>query len=164
MKIKFIIITLTFLYFNGFSQNIHTSRKGSKFFPGHFDIFVTVDNKSVRYELFNHWYSWAYTEYRQLTIPLDSLDLFNQNNDTINIKIHKGKVKLVDKKYLLSRRIRHRNLCTSVQTMRKISFACKLSSEYKDIRHFQLYDREDLKLSEEEFKRKVIEKLNEKIK
>jgi hypothetical protein len=48
--------------------------------------------------------------------------------------------------------------------MRKISFAYKLSSEQKDMRHFELYDREDLKLDEAEFKKKVIEKLKEKTK
>ena len=164
MKIKFIIIILTFIQFNGFSQNIFTSRKGTKFFPGHYDIVITVDSKSVRYELFNHWYSWAYAENRQLTIPLDSINSFNQKNDTIKIKLYKRKVKLIDKKYRLSRNVRHRSLCTSVQTMRKISFACILSSENKDIRHLELFDREDLKLNEEEFKRKVIEKLKEKIK
>ena len=42
--------------------------------------------------------------------------------------------------------------------MRKISFAHKLSSGHKDIRHFELYEREDLNLDEEEFKKKVMEK------
>ena len=46
--------------------------------------------------------------------------------------------------------------------MRKISFAYKLSSKQKDMGHFELYDSEDLKLEEEEFKKKVIEKLKEK--
>lgn len=48
--------------------------------------------------------------------------------------------------------------------MRKISFAYKLSSEHKDIRHFELYEREDLNLDEEVFKKKVMEKLIEKTK
>lgn len=45
--------------------------------------------------------------------------------------------------------------------MRKISLAYKLSSEQKDIKHYTLYDLEDLKLNEEEFKKKVIENLKE---
>ena len=164
MKIRLIILFLTLLQLSSYSQNTFSSRKGSKFFPGHLDVVITVDNKNVRYELFNHWYSLSYAELRQITIPLDSLSAFNQKNDSIKIELHKGKVKLVDKKYRLSRKIRHRNLCDSVSTMRKISFAYKLSCEQKDLRHFELYDREDLKLDEVEFKKKVIEKLKEKTK
>jgi hypothetical protein len=48
--------------------------------------------------------------------------------------------------------------------MRKISFAYKISSQQKNIRHFELYDREDLKLEEEEFRKKVFGKLKEKTK
>src|SRR5690606_33482568 len=136
-------------------------RKGSKFFPGHLDIVITVDNKNVRYELFNHWYSFSYAELRQITIPLDSLNEFNQKNDSIKIELHKGKLKLTDKKYRLSRKIKHKSLCASASTMRKISFAYRLSSEHKDIKHFELYEREDLNLDEEVFKKKVMEKLIE---
>lgn len=164
MKIRLIIIFLTLLQLNSYSQDTFTSRKGSKFFPGHLDVVITVDNKIVRYELFNHWYSFSYAELRQITIPLDSLNEFNQNNDSIKITLHKGKVKLIDKKYRLSKNIKHKNLCASASTMRKISFAYKQSSHRKDIRHFELYNREDLTLSEEEFKEKVIEKLKEKTK
>lgn len=155
---------MTLLQLNSYSQDTFTSRKGSKFFPGHLDIVVTVNNKNVRYELFNHWYSLSYAELRQITIPLDSLNEFNQKNDSIKIELHNGRVKLVDKKYRLSRRIKHGNLCASASTMRKISFAYKLSSKHKDIRHFELYNHEDLKLDEEDFKKKVIKKLKEKTK
>jgi hypothetical protein len=164
MKIRLTIIFLTLLQLNSYSQDTFTSRKGSKIFPGHLEIVVTVDNKNVRYELFNHWYSLSYAELRQITIPLDSLNEFNQKNDSIKIELHNGRVKLVDKKYRLLRRIKHRNLCASASTMRKISFAYNLSSKQKDIRHFELYDHEDLKLDEEDFKKKVIEKLKEKTK
>ena len=164
MKIKLTIIFLTLLQLNGYSQDTFTSRKGSKFFPGHLDIVITLDNKNVRYELFNHWYSLSYAEFRQITIPLDSLNEFNLNNDSIEIKLLKGKVKLVDRKYRLSRKIKQKNLCASASTMRKISFAYKLSIGHKDLRHFELYEREDLKLDEEEFKKKVMEKLIEKTK
>jgi hypothetical protein len=164
MKIKLTIIFLTLIQLSSYSQDTFTSRKGSKFFPGHLDVVITVDNKNVRYELFNHWYSLSYAELRQITIPLDSLNEFNQKNDSIKIELYKGKVKLTDKKYKLSRKIKHRNLCASPSTMRKISFAYKLSSEHKDIRHFELYEREDLNLDEEVFKKKVMEKLIEKTK
>lgn len=164
MKIILTIIFIILIQLGSYSQDIFTSRKGSKFFPAHLDIVITVDNKNVRYELFNHWYSWSYAELRQITIPLNSLNEFNKKNDSIKIKLHKGKVKLIDKKYRLSRKIRNRNLCASASTMRKISFAYKLSSEHEDIRHFELYEREDLNLDEEAFKKKVMQKLIEKTK
>lgn len=164
MKFISTILLLILLQLHGYSQDTFTSRKGSKFFPGHLDIVITINNKNLRYELFNHWYSLSYAELRQITIPLDSLKEFNQNNDSIKIELRNGRVKLVDKKYRLSRRIKHRNLCASVSTMRKISFATKLSREHKDIRHFDLYNREDLALDEEEFKKKVMENLKEKTK
>ena len=164
MKIRLTIILITLFQLYSYSQDTFTSRKGSKFFPGHLDIVITVDNKNVRYELFNHWYSHSYAELRQITIPLESLNDFNQKNDSIKIISHKGKVKLIDKKYRLSRNIKHKKLCASISTMRKISFAYKQSLQYKDIRHFELYNQEDLVLSEEDFKKKVIEKLQEKIK
>lgn len=164
MKIILSIMFLTLLQLYGFSQETFTSRKGAKFFPGHLDVVITVDSKNVRYELFNHWYSLSYAELRQITIPLDSLNEFNQKNDSLKIEIRKGRVKLIDKKYQLSRKIYHRNLCASASTMRKISFAYKISSQQKNIRHFELYDREDLKLEEDEFRKKVIGKLKEKTK
>lgn len=114
--------------------------------------------------MFNHWYSWSYAEYRQMTIPLDSINTFNQSNDTIKIELRKNKVKLVDKKYRLTRNIRHKNLCASSATMRKISFAYKISTQYKDIRHFELYEREDLKLDEEAFKKNVYENIAKRTK
>lgn len=164
MKIKLTILLLILVHLNSYSQDTFTSRKGSKFFPRHLDVVITVDNKNVRYELFHHWYSLSYAELRQITIPLDSLNVFNQKNDSISIEFHNGKVNLVDKKYRLSRKIKHKKMCASVSTMRKISFAYELSTEHKNIRHFELYEPEDLNLDEEAFKKKVMEKLLEKTK
>ena len=149
---------------NGFAQDTFTSRKGSRFFPGHLDIVITVDTKFIRYELFNHWYSRSYAECRQITIPLNGINTFNQSNDTIKIELRKNKVKLVDKKYRLSRNIRHKNLCASSAIMRKIAFAYTISNHYKDIRHFELYEDEDLRLNEEEFKEKVYKNLAKRTK
>jgi hypothetical protein len=162
MRIVLTIILLMFLQLCSFSQETFTSRKGSKFFPGHLDILINLDSKSVRYELFNHWYTSSYAELRQITIPLDSLNEFNKQNDTIKIEIHNGEVKLVDKKYGLTRKVKHKNLCAPASTMRNISFAYKLSSQEKNMRHFELYEREDLKLDEETFKKKVIGNLAKK--
>src|SRR3712207_7846927 len=46
-----ILLTLIFLMTfqnSSLSQNIFTSRKGLKFFPGHFDIVLTVDSSEDR--------------------------------------------------------------------------------------------------------------------
>ena len=162
MKIAIVLLFFSLVQLNSYSQETFTSRKGLKFFPGHFDIHITIDHKNLRYELFNHWYSLSYVQLRQLTIPLDSLDEFNQKQDSLKLFFKKGKVKLIDKKYRLSKRIKHKQLCASVSVMRKISFAYELSIESKDKRHFELYNWEDLSLEEEEFKKKIIEQLKEK--
>lgn len=164
MKIISTLAFLILLQLSSYSQEIFTARKGSKFFQGHLEIVITIDSNSVRYELFNHWYSLSYTELRQITIPIDSLNEFNLKNDSIQIEILNGNVKLIDKKYQLSAKIKHKKLCVSASTMRKISFAYKVSSEHTNIKHYELYDNEDLKLDEEEFKKKVLERLKEKTK
>lgn len=162
MKYSLILICLIILNLLGFGQENYTSRKGSKFFPGHFDISITIDKNELRYELFNHWYTGSYAELRQITIKLDSLERFNFSNDTITISILKNKVHLTDKKFRINKNVKHRKLCTSTVRMRKISYAYKVSSDFKNIRHYDLYKSEDLNLSEDEFKKKVIENLNNK--
>ena len=147
---------------NGYSQETYTSVKGPKFFPGHLAVIITVDSSNIRYELYNHWYVQTFKELRQITVPLDSLNDFNQKNDSIKISIHKGKIHLKDKKYRLSRKIKHEKICVSPSTMRKISFAVKLSREHEEIKHYELFEHEDLELSEEAFKQKVIKNLNKK--
>jgi len=161
---KYFLITICLITFNllGFGQENYTSRKGSKFFPGHLEISITIDKNELRYELFNHWYTGSYAELRQITINLDSLEKFNLSNDTIAITIFQNKVHLTDKKFRTNKNIKHRKLCTSVENMRKISYAYKVSSGYENIRHYDLYKSEDLNLSEDEFKKKVIENLNDK--
>lgn len=161
MKIRLATLVLFLIQLNGYSQEVFTSRKGPKFFPAHLDMVITLDNGGVRYELFNHWYTLSYAELRQIKIPLDSLTAFNQKSDSLQIMLHNGRVKLIDKKYRLSRKMGHRNLCASASTMRKIAFACSLVGKQQGIRHFELYDREDLKLDEDEFRKKVIGKLRE---
>ena len=99
-----------------------------------------------------------------MTIPLDSVKEFNLKNDSIKIILQQGKVKLVDKKYRLSRKVKHRDLCTSPSNMRKISWACEKAYKYNGIEHYELYKREDLNLEEEEFKKKVLMTLDQKTK
>lgn len=162
MKYSLILICLITLNLLGFGQENYTSRKGSKFFPGHLDISITIDKNELRYELFNHWYTGSYAELRQITIKLDSLEKFNLSNDTIAITILKNKVHLTDKKFRINKNLKHRKLCTSIENMRKISYAYKVSSSFEIIRHYDLYKSEDLNLTEDEFKKKVIENLNDK--
>ncbi|WP_130736487.1 hypothetical protein [Flavobacterium sp. J27] len=142
-------------------EQIYTSRKGLKFFPSHLEIVVTVSNETIKYELFNHWYSNSYVQLREVVVPLDSLTKFNKENETIKIKFEKNKIKIVDKKYKVSKKMKHTALCTSLDVMRKISYAYEISKAYKNIGHFVLYTTFDLKLSETDFKIKVDENLKE---
>ena len=163
MKIRLVVLVLTFLQLSSYAQESFTGRKGTKFFPGHFDVVLTVENDTLQYELFNHWYSSSYATLRDLSITLHQLDQFNQNNDSIKITMQRGKIKLIDKKYRLSKKIKHSKLCAPATTMRKIVFAYTLS-EQANIRHFELYNQEDLQLNEEEFNQKVLDNLKEKTK
>lgn len=156
MRTLIIGFLLVVLHFSGFSQDVFTSHHGARFVPGHLDIVITVDSHQVKYELFNHWYSRSYAELRQVTIHLNDLDRFNQENDTLNIQIYKNVVQLKDARYALDKRIKHRNVCYSVEDMRKISYAQELSESELGLRHFDLYEAEDLKLSEDAFRLKVL--------
>lgn len=154
MKLRLIILLLTAFQLLTYGQNSFTARKGSKFFPGHLDIVLTVDNNCVRYELFNHWYSGCYAELRQLKVKLDSLETFNQSNDTIEIKLLGNRINLKDKKYNITCNVKNTRLCTSPERMRKISFAYKLAAS-NELGPQSLYTLEDLKLTESEFEEKV---------
>ncbi len=162
MKHLLVTIFIFSLHHIGYGQENYTSRKGSKFFLGHLDISITIDKNELRYELFNHWYTGSYAELRQITIKLDSLDRFNIINDTIAISILKNKVHLTDKKFRINKNLKHRKLCASIESMRNISYAYKVSSDFENIRHYDLYKSEDLNLTEDEFKKNVIENLNDK--
>lgn len=161
---KKIILALLFLLFPlmMFGQKEYTSRKGSKFFPTHLDIVITESNDSLRYEIFNHWYSHSYAKLRDVKISIKEIDIFNSKNDSIKFKIKKNKIHLTDKKYRLNRNVKKKRLCASADYMRKISYAYEISQKYK-IRHFSIYDSNDLKLSEKEFRKKAEENLLQKI-
>lgn len=135
-------------------EKTFTSRKGSKFFPGHYDMQFTLEKDSLRYQLFNHWYSGCYAELRQFTIPISGLEKFNHQNDSLNFIIRNNKVYVVDKKYGLKKHIKHRKLCADAERMRKISFANQLSKE-NNLKPNALYLYSDLKLEEDKFYSKV---------
>lgn len=160
---KFISIFITILIFiqlSLYGQDTFTSRCGSKFFPGHLEIVLTIDSNSVRYELFNHWYSGSFAEMRQIKISLDSIEHFNASNDTISIDLHGKYAYLTDRKYNIKKKIDHTKLCTSTERMRKISYAYRISTQLTNIRHYQLYNDRDLELSESDFEKTVIENSN----
>lgn len=154
MKVIILYISLLLISLSSFSQEVYTAKKGSRLFPGHAHVIITVDTANIHYELFNHWYVWSYAQYRDITVSRNDLEAFNTNNDTLNLTITSNKVKLVDKKYRLKKKVKHQKLCASTTTMRKISYACEITAK-TDIRHFELYDNEDLSLSEEEFEELV---------
>ncbi|MFK8045938.1 MAG: hypothetical protein AB8B72_10620 [Crocinitomicaceae bacterium] len=164
MKLICSVLVSLFFALNSFSQETYTARKGSKFFPGHLHVVITVDSNSIHYQLYNHWYSSSYALNRELTIPIKELDKFNEGNDSLAITVYDDKIKLIDKHYRINRKIKHQKLCTSLSKMRKISFAHELAEKHEGIGHFDLYENNDLKLSEEEFKTLVKSNLEEKIK
>ena len=164
MKISFSIILTLYFSFTCFSQETFTETKGSRFFPGHLHMVMDVDSNEIHYQLFNHWYSWSYAQLRDIKIPISEFDKYGEQNDTLTIIVLDNKVKLIDKRNKLDRKIRHQKLCASVATMRKISYANSIAEQHEDMMHFHLYEREDLDLSEEEFKNLVDHNLEEEIK
>jgi hypothetical protein len=159
----YILLSL-FYGLNGYAQETYTGTKGSKLFPGHLHAFITVDSSSVKYELFNHWYNASYAQYREMSIPINQLGELRIEKDSLVITIHNGKVKLNDKKYKIKKTIKHQKSCAALTTMRKISYANTLAEKVEDLRHFDLYEQTDLKLSETEFKALVRHNLDEIIK
>lgn len=164
MKIIFSIILTLCFGLTGFSQESYTARKGSRFFPGHLHIVINVDSTEIHYQLFNHWYSLSYAQYRDIKIPFNELEKYGEQNDTLTIIVLDNKVKLIDKRNKLDRKIKHQKLCASVENMRKISYANSIAEKHEDMRHFDLYEHDDLKLTEEEFKKLVDKNLDEEIK
>lgn len=124
-------------------------------------MVITVDSTEIHYQLFNHWYSLSYAQYRDIKIPINELDNFSEQNDTLTIILLNGKIKLVDKRNKLNRKVKNQNLCASLETMRKISYANQIAESYDDLRHYQLYDYDDLELQEEEFQKLIDNNLEE---
>lgn len=141
---------------NSYSQQTFTAKKGSRWFPLHYHAVITVNSDTVHYQLFNHWYSHSYAQYRDIILPVNQLDSIQHYADSLTITIDDDKVMIVDEKYNFKKRIRHQRLCASVSTMRKVSFADSLAQNRNDLRHFLLYEHSDLDLSEDEFRQLVL--------
>ncbi|MDG1148638.1 MAG: hypothetical protein P8N52_10070 [Crocinitomicaceae bacterium] len=164
MKIIFtIILTLSF-GLASYTQETFTTRKGSKFFPGHLHMVINVDSTGIHYQLFNHWYSLSYAQYRDVKIPISELENYGEQNDTLRIIVADNKIKLVDKRNKLNRKVKHQSLCASVETMRKISYANSIAEKHENMRHFHLYEREDLTMAEEDFRTLVDQNLKKEMK
>ena len=127
-------------------------------------MVINVDSTELQYQVFNHWYAHSYAQDRDVNIPINELNQYGVQNDTLTIILLKNKVKLIDKKCNLKQTVKHQKICTSVDSMRKISYAVSIAQLYEDIQHFQLYDRTDLGLSEEEFKLLVNQNLERTLK
>lgn len=164
MKIIFSSILTLCFGLTGISQDTFTERKGTRFFPGHLHIVISVDSNEVHYQLFNHWYNLAYAQLRDLKIPIGDLAKYDEQNDTLTIIQLDNKIKLLDKRNKLDRKIKHQPLCTSVATMRKIAYANSIAEKHEDMMHFHLYEHEDLELNEEEFKTRVNKNVEEELK
>jgi hypothetical protein len=164
-KIGFYIISF-FLFFNLYGQNqTYTGRIGLNL-PGHLDVVITIYNDTLRYEVFNHWYTDSYAELRQIIISINEIEKNTSENDSIVFIINEKSIHLIDKMYRINKQIKNTKLCTSVYKMRKISYAYKIAQE-NGLMHFDLYRYEDLGLNEDEFCKKVnanLETLKEKIK
>ncbi|MFD1552570.1 hypothetical protein DNU06_15630 [Putridiphycobacter roseus] len=164
MKSILIILGLTLFIFNAEAQAVYTAKKGPRFMPGHYHVVIHVDSEMVRYELFNHWYNQAYAQYRDLTIPMDSLAAFNAKNDSLQIVLQPDQVKLVDRRYKLKKRVKQTALCSEAPEMRKISYANTIANKSDDIKIYNLYNYEDLKLPLGEFKTLVDKNYTELLK
>jgi len=141
---------LFFLSFNVYAQGqTYKGRKGPDL-PGHLDIVITIYNDTLRYELFNHWYTDSYAELRQITIPINEIS----TNDSIIFKINEKSIHLIDEKYGINKQIKQTKRYFSATKMRKISYAHKVASE-NGLMHYNLYTHEDLMLGEDEFYKKI---------
>jgi hypothetical protein len=162
MKIIFNILSILCLSLTAFSQESYTGKKGVRVFPGHLHVAISVDSTVIHYQLFNHWYNESYAQERDIVIPFSELQKYESQNDTLTIIVLNDKVKLIDKRYKLNRKVKHQKLCVSIDTMRKISYANSVADKHKSIRHFDLFEQDDLKLTEQEFKKVVDKNIEEK--
>jgi hypothetical protein len=120
----------------------YIGRKGPDL-PKHLDIVITINNDSLRYELFWHWYTDSYAELRQITIPINNIN----KNDSLVFKINEKSIHLIDKRYNIDKQLKIPKRAVSAERMRKISYAQKIA-EKNGLIHFDLYEREDLRLNE----------------
>lgn len=155
MKRLVILLALT-ISLSAFGQErVYTAGKGLKFVPGHLHAVVTVGEKSLRYELFDHWYSGMYIDRRQMVIPIEQLNEFGVKNDTLEILVLKNRVHIRDKRFHLNKNIKQGGICASAGYMRKVSFAGRISEKH-GLGPRALFNHDDLeKLTEDEFKAKV---------
>lgn len=154
MKNYILLLTLLGTFTLQAQEQVFTSRKGPKFLPGHYDITITVQNDTLKYELFNHWYSRSYAQLRNVSIPLSDI----HKQDSITFKMTKKGIQLTDKKFGITKKVKRKNLCDSLEDMRKISYAYEIAQD-NNLMHYELFKSADLQLSEAAFRAKVKENL-----
>jgi len=159
MRFFILILTLLTLSISVYGQDkAYLGRKGINL-PGHIDIAITINNDTLRYELFNHWYTESYAELRQVLIPVKDLELYSSANDSLSFKVNEKYIHIVDKKYGINKKIKSRKDSTPIEIMRKISYAYKIAKE-NELMHFNLYISDDLKLNERDFQKKIEKNLD----
>lgn len=160
MKKIVCLLFVVLIVSSGFSQKAYSAKKGPRFMPGHLHIVVEIENDTLRYQLFNHWYASSYKQLRDVRVAVNQLNTFN--SDTLSFYILENKVKLMDREYKIKGAVKNQKLCASLDEMRKIAFAYSLIEKQKGLRHFDLYTQEDLSLPEAQFQSRVEEKFSEK--
>ncbi|MEQ8239519.1 MAG: hypothetical protein RIA69_09925 [Cyclobacteriaceae bacterium] len=164
MKLIASILLMLCFGFTSFSQEMFTARKGLRFFPGHLHTVISLDSSEIHYQLFNHWYNLSYAQLRDITIPINALGNYGVQNDTLSFIIQNRKMKLIDKRNKLNQKVKHQKRCASTEIMRKISYAHSMAERHEDMMHFHLYEQDDLKQSEEMFKKLVNKNFEEETK
>ena len=152
-RIKYLAIPFLFWTCNMYGQNQYIGRIGLDL-PGHLDVAITINNDTLRYELFNHWYTKSYAELRQITIPINEIEKYTSINDSLQFVINEKFIHLIDKKYGINKKIKLEKKYISISYMRKISYAQKIAEE-NGLMHYNLYSDEDLRLNEDDFCKKV---------
>ncbi|WP_410877852.1 hypothetical protein [Myroides sp. DW712] len=90
MKNYILLLTLLGTFTLQAQEQVFTSHKGPKFLPGHYDITITVHNDTLKYELFNHWYSRSYAQLRNVSIPLS--DIHKQDSITFKYALLRNQI------------------------------------------------------------------------
>ncbi len=140
------------------AQNIYYGHWGSRLFPGHWDVFVTVSEDSIRYEAYNHAYTDWHIEKRKISIPVSDIDRYGTQNDTLQINIEEKRIHIKDGDLDLKLQSKVKakgSLCR----IRKLAYADKVARENGIKDFWDLYSYENFELTEEEFYAKVDDNL-----
>ncbi|MDH5381464.1 MAG: hypothetical protein OEW75_11460 [Cyclobacteriaceae bacterium] len=124
-------------------------------------MIITKKNDSIRYELFNHWYSRSYSLLRDISVSVAQLPI---QSDSVGIHDMGNKFLVKDKKNGLDKMAMGglNRSCYSINFMRNMSFAYSLSLKYK-IGHHAFYDEIDWEQSQDAFQNLYMELVNDSL-